>query len=131
MSEKGSLESVPGDKVLYHIWRYEKPLGARWTARTQRMRWPWWRLKALRPWGGGLGLDCEGPSGHPNSGHLLCPGNSPGKNIRGGSHSLLQGIFLTQGLNAGLLHWRQILYHLKGGRFFTNTREALSINRTA
>ena len=29
-----------------------------------------------------------------------------------GSHSLLQGIFLTQGLNLGLLHYRQILYHL-------------------
>ena len=29
-----------------------------------------------------------------------------------GSHSLLQGIFLTQGLNTGLSHCRQILYHL-------------------
>ena len=29
-----------------------------------------------------------------------------------GSHSLLQGIFLTQGLNLGLLHGRWILYHL-------------------
>ena len=29
-----------------------------------------------------------------------------------GSHSLLQGIFLTQGLNLCLLHCRQILYHL-------------------
>ena len=28
-----------------------------------------------------------------------------------GCHSLLQGIFLTQGLNPGLRHWRQILYH--------------------
>ena len=27
-------------------------------------------------------------------------------------HSLLQGIFLTQGSNLGLLHYRQILYHL-------------------
>ena len=27
-------------------------------------------------------------------------------------HSLLQRIFLTQGLNSGLLHCRQILYHL-------------------
>ena len=31
-----------------------------------------------------------------------------------GSHSLLWGIFLTQGLNPGLLH-RQILYHLHVG----------------
>ena len=29
-----------------------------------------------------------------------------------GSYSLLQGIFLTQGLNPGQLHCRQILYHL-------------------
>ena len=29
-----------------------------------------------------------------------------------GCHSLLQGIFLTQELNLGLLHCRQILYHL-------------------
>ena len=28
------------------------------------------------------------------------------------SHSLLQGIFLTQRLNPGLLHCRQILYYL-------------------
>ena len=29
-----------------------------------------------------------------------------------GSHSLLQGIFLTQGLHPDLLHYKQILYHL-------------------
>ena len=29
-----------------------------------------------------------------------------------GSHSLLQGIFPTQGSNSGILHCRQILYHL-------------------
>ena len=29
-----------------------------------------------------------------------------------GCHSLLQGIFPTEGLNLGLLHYRQILYHL-------------------
>ena len=29
-----------------------------------------------------------------------------------GSHSLLQGIFLTQGSNLGLPHCRQTLYHL-------------------
>ena len=28
-----------------------------------------------------------------------------------GCHSLLQGIFLTQGSNQGLLHCRRILYH--------------------
>ena len=43
---------------------------------------------------------------------LLCPWNSPGKNTGVGCHSLLEGIFPTQGSNPGLLHCRQILYHL-------------------
>ena len=43
---------------------------------------------------------------------LLCSWNSPCKDTGVGSHSLLQGIFLTQGLNLGLLHCRWILYHL-------------------
>ena len=43
---------------------------------------------------------------------LLCPWNSPGKNTGVGSHSVLKGIFLTQGLNLDLLCCRQILYHL-------------------
>ena len=34
------------------------------------------------------------------------------KNTGMGSHSLLQGIFLTQGSNPGLLHCRQILDHV-------------------
>ena len=40
---------------------------------------------------------------------LLCPWDSPGKNTRVGCHALLQGIFLTQGLNLYLLcllHWQ-------------------------
>ena len=41
---------------------------------------------------------------------LLCSWNSPGKNTGVGSHSLLQGIFLTQRLNPGLCI---------AGRFFT------------
>ena len=42
---------------------------------------------------------------------LLCQGDFPGKNIGVGSHSLLQGIFPTQGSNPGFLHCRQTLYH--------------------
>ena len=38
--------------------------------------------------------------------------DSPGKNTGVGCHSLLQGIFQTQGLNLSLPHSRQILYHL-------------------
>ena len=41
------------------------------------------------------------------------PGSSVhGKNTGVGCHSLLQGIFLTQELNLGLLHCWWILYHL-------------------
>ena len=36
----------------------------------------------------------------------------PGKNTGMGCHALLQGIFPTQGSYPGLLHCRQILYHL-------------------
>ena len=43
---------------------------------------------------------------------LLCPWDFPGKNTGMGCHFLLQRIFPTQGLNPGLLHCRQILYHL-------------------
>ena len=49
---------------------------------------------------------------------FLCPWNSPGKNTGMGSHSLLQGIFLTQRSNPHLLcllHCRQILYLLSHG----------------
>ena len=40
-------------------------------------------------------------------------GDSPGKNTEEGCHALPQGIFPTQGLTPGLLHCRQILYHLR------------------
>ena len=43
---------------------------------------------------------------------LLCSWNSPGKDTGVGCHSLLQGIFQTQGLILGLLHCRQIVYRL-------------------
>ena len=39
----------------------------------------------------------------------LCPCDSPGKNPEVGCHSLLQGIFPTQGSNLHFLHCRQIL----------------------
>ena len=43
---------------------------------------------------------------------LLCPWDPSGKMTGVGCHALLQGIFLTQGLNLGLLHCRQILHCL-------------------
>ena len=41
---------------------------------------------------------------------LLCPWDSPGKNLGMGCHTLLQGIFLTQGYEPHflhLLHWQE------------------------
>ena len=50
---------------------------------------------------------------------------SPCENTGVGSHSLLQGIFLTQGLNPGLLHCRRILYRLESpGKPGTSINEA-------
>ena len=47
----------------------------------------------------------------------------PGKNTVVGCHFLLQGIVLTQGSNPGLLHCRQILYHLSHqGKCILNTK---------
>ena len=43
---------------------------------------------------------------------LFHPWDSPGKNSGVSCHSLLQGIFPTQGSNLGLLHCRQTLYCL-------------------
>ena len=50
-------------------------------------------------------MDCSPPGSSIHE-------DSPGKNTRVGCHALLQGIFPTQGLNPGLLHCRQVLYHL-------------------
>ena len=47
-------------------------------------------------------MDCSPPG---SSVHEI----SPGKNIGVGCHFLLQGIFLTQGLNPGLPHCSQML----------------------
>ena len=43
---------------------------------------------------------------------LLRPWDFPGKRTGVGCHFLLQGIFPTRGSNLGLLHCRQMLYHL-------------------
>ena len=50
-------------------------------------------------------MDCSPPG---SSVH----GDSPGKNTGLGCHAFLQGIFLAQESNRGLLHCKQILYQL-------------------
>ena len=42
---------------------------------------------------------------------MLCPWDSPDKKTAMDCHALLQSIFLTQGSNPGLLHYRWIIYH--------------------
>ena len=55
-------------------------------------------------------VDCSLPG-------FLCPWDSPGKTTGVGYHFLLQGIFLTQGLNLCLPHCMQILYYLIPGKY--------------
>ena len=50
-------------------------------------------------------MDCSPPDSS-------CPWDSPGKSTGVGCRFLLQGIFLTQRSNRGLLHSRRILYRL-------------------
>ena len=59
-------------------------------------------------------------------------GDSTGKKPGGGCHSLLQGIFPIQGWNPGLLHCRQILYHLshQGSPVITIPRPILTKIKT-
>ena len=47
-------------------------------------------------------MDCSPPGS--------CPWDFPGKNTGVGCHFLVQGIFLTQGLNLCLMHW-QVGHH--------------------
>ena len=59
------------------------------------------------------------------------PWNSPGQNTEIGSLYLLQGIFLTKGLNPRLLLGRQILYHkatweAPGPTIMTSLKEPVS-----
>ena len=53
-------------------------------------------------------------------------GDSSGKNTGLGCHFFLQGIFLNQGLNLGLLHYRQNLYHLGPQE---SPRQALTLHK--
>ena len=64
--------------------------------------WKWKLLSCVRL--------CDPKNCKPTS--LLCPWTSPGQNTGVCCHSLLQGIFQTQGSKSGLLLCRQILYSL-------------------
>ena len=57
---------------------------------------------------------------------LLRPRDFPGKSTGVGCHFLLQGIFPTQGSNAGLPHCRQTLYSLRHQGSLEGLRETLN-----
>ena len=62
--------------------------------------------------GGLQSVGSQSQTGLSNQQSVFCLVYFPGQNTGVGSRSLLQGIFLTQGSNAGLPHWSQILYQL-------------------
>ena len=66
-------------------------------------------------------IDCSPPG---SSVH----GDSPGQNTPVGCHALLQGIFSAQGLNLGLPHCRQILYHLSHQGSLKNSYNSIKNN---
>ena len=73
--------------------------------------------------------DCLQPHGLQPT-RLFCPLDFPGKDTGVGCHFLIQGIFLTQGLNPGLLHCRQILYQLSYKGNPKELREELTFSVT-
>ena len=58
---------------------------------------------------------------------ILHPWGFPGKNAGVGCHSLFQEISPTQGLNPGLPHCRQMLYHLSHQGSHTNKKQSINI----
>ena len=105
----------------FELWCWRRFLRVPWTAKRSNQsilkeinpeysleglywswKWKWSRSVVL----GSLRPHELGPT------RILHPWDFPGKSIGAGCHFLLQGIFLTQGLNSGLPHCRQMLYHL-------------------
>ena len=78
-----------------------------WVSRIVDRRFTIWATReSLKSESCSVMLDSLWPHG------LYSPWNSPGQNTGAGSSSLLQGIFPIQGLNPGLPHCRQTLYHV-------------------
>ena len=85
--------------------------------------------KEERKWSHSVVSDSLHPQGlWPTT--LLNPWDFPGKSTGMGCHFLLQGIFLTQGSNPGLLHCRLYLLSHQGspsGRRWLKSKHAFSI----
>ena len=59
---------------------------------------------------------------------LLCSWDSPGKSTGVGCHFLFWGIFPTQGLNPGLLHWQADSSLSEPPRMFPGQKKSLSVD---
>ena len=81
-----------------------------------------------------VGSNSLGPH-RPQPARILSPWDSPGKNTKVGCYFLLQGIFLTQGLNPGLLHllpWQTDSLPLSHrGSSFKKSREHIAFSSRA
>ena len=100
-TDKGLYGQSYGFSSSIHVWIYELSHKEGW-------KWKWSHSvmsNSAAPW----------TVAH----QVLHPWNFPGKSTGVGCHFLLQGIFLTQGLNLGLQHCRQMLFTVWA------TREAL------
>ena len=100
----GPLKPSDSHAAVVSSWTgYRRPLG--WRSEVGELTV--WGLPPLC-----VCVSCSVMSDSATPRRFLCPWNSPHKNTGVGCHFLLQAIFLTHGSNPGLLHCRQILYHL-------------------
>ena len=94
--EGSSIHSVPANPqttVVQMLWSWGAPPGS-----IQRSEYGIWSVYSVVS----VTSDSLRPRGLQPT-RLLCPWGSPGKNTGVGCHAFLQGIFLTQGSNPGLL----------------------------
>ena len=119
-SERSQLINSKGRFPFPHMWlvfeKREGEPGMQWAPITSLSGHS---VNFLGPWRSvtqiSAGLSVVSGSLRPHGlqpARLLCPWDSPGKNTGVGSHSLLQGIFLTQVFNLSLPHCRHILHSL-------------------
>ena len=104
--------------AVHGVIKSQTPLGD-WTAtKAMLIKWNYYTIKidstikiSLSKWSHSVVSNSLRPHGLQLT-RLLHPWGFPGKSTEVGCYFLLQRIFPTQGLNPGLPHCRQMLYHL-------------------